>query len=265
MSADDQSDDQTLRAPDEVATGIVASDDTMAAPDESAADETAVIAPADAVTHLDQLAWSDEAASDDPVPYPATGAIEVDAGESSWGPAVAFFAATVAALAVVVWCGFRPHEAHDAQAMATTTAAPTHQPLGCPAATTPDSSDDCKLVDPAPTIPPSTPVTSREAPPVTITSTVTQPPAAAVIPPTPTTWAGVGPPTLGVAAFQRGIGEAPPFETMPANPPAVGREVCSRMASGQARMDIENTISDEYGIDFASAAWVFVQASRKLC
>jgi hypothetical protein len=44
-----------------------------------------------------------------------------------------------------------------------------------------------------------------------------------------------------------------------------GCEVCQRMSSGQARMDIEDAISAENGIDFASAVWVYVQARDKLC
>jgi len=48
-------DDQTVCAPDESATGIVTDDIAVGA----ASDETLLIAPADAVTHLDQLAWTE--------------------------------------------------------------------------------------------------------------------------------------------------------------------------------------------------------------
>jgi Protein of unknown function (DUF732) len=70
-----------------------------------------------------------------------------------------------------------------------------------------------------------------------------------------------------VAAFQRGIAEAPPSDLMPSADAALtdGREVCTLMAAGQPRMTIENTLADEHGMDFGSAVWIYIQASRKLC
>jgi hypothetical protein len=271
-------DDQTLCSPDNSATGVAA---TMAAP-ETADGETAVIAAADAVT---PLAWSleEEVASEDVVPYPDTDAVEAPPGDTGWGWAVVVLAVMGASLAVVVSVSML-RGAHEAsQAMTTTTptrgslteiteAPPTPTidsmpgPLVCPPGTKPgfERNDpppddgnfhrDCVAAETAPV--------TVTAPPVTVTA----PPA--VTTPTPIdSMPGPAPTTTGVAAFTTGIAEHPDSEPMPPMADALidGHEVCNRMSVGQSRRDIENTLVAEHGLDFGSAAWIWIQASRKLC
>jgi hypothetical protein len=156
-------DDQTMARPDDSATGIVTTD-TMAAP-EAVDGETAIIAPADAVTHLD-LAWSDE---QDVVPYPPTGAVQVDADAEattphSW-PSTVITAGSIlvgAAILAVICAGiFGGHT--DTTTTTTTTADPwpTAPWIAAPTQTAP----------PVTVTPP--PVTVMAAPP-----TITETPAA---------------------------------------------------------------------------------------
>jgi hypothetical protein len=258
--------DEILYSP-ESATGVAA---TTAAP-EAADGETAVIAPSDAVT---PLAWSlEEEVASDVVPY----AVEVDAADTGWRWAVAVLAVIGAALAVVMSVFLlRAHE--GPQTMPTTTPTPgslteiTHAPptptidsmpgpLVCPPGTKPglepnDPPDDGNFHHDC--------VAARNAPVTAPTVTVTAPHAV-----TPTlTDSMPGPaPTTGVVAFERGIAEAPPSDSMPPMSAALnyGHEVCNRMSVGQSRRDIENTLAAEHGLDFGSASWIWIQASRKLC
>jgi Protein of unknown function (DUF732) len=255
-------DDQTLSAPDESATGAAA---TMAAP-ETADSETAVIPPSNAVT---PLAWSleEEVASEDVVPYSDTGTVEVAQSGRSWWLAVGIGTAVLATAGLITFDAVLVH--HHSDNSRVSAEPTTHEPLACPAGTKPGNTrdrdniwyHDCEVVDPEPTTPPVTvvppPVTVLAIPP-TITQTIAPNPRAVF--PTLT-------PTTGEAAFETGIAEHPDSEPMPPMSDALidGHEVCNRMSVGQSRRDIENTLVSEHGLDFGSAAWIWVQADRKLC
>jgi hypothetical protein len=234
--------DETLYAHDDSATGVAA---TMAAP-ETADGETRVIAASDAVT---PLAWSPEEPQDDVVPFPDTAAVEVDA-DQAWSWTVVALALTAASLAVVS-VSVLPAHAHDAQGSQTSTAAaPTRGAL-------------IEITEPPSTVA-APPVTVTEAPP-TVTQTVLAPGPAVI--PTPSPRTGVDTMQSDPAAFQRGIANAPPSDPMPSAALVLddGYEACNQIAAGQPRMTIEDALAAEHGLDFGSAVWIWIQASRKLC
>jgi Protein of unknown function (DUF732) len=231
-------DDQTLYASDDSATGAAA---TMAAP-ETADGQTAVIAPADAVT---PLAWSmeEEVASEDVVPYPDTGTV-TPSRRNNWP-----WPLTVAGV------DRAPTPVSTSEESPTTS---THEPLSCPVGTTPGAGNDCDVAEPLPPVTVTPPPVTVTAAPPTVTQTL-DPAPGPVLPPTPA--------RTGVAAFNLGISNAPPGDTMPSAATALdyGYEACNMIAAGQPRMTIEDTLASEHGLDFASAVWIWIQASRKLC
>jgi hypothetical protein len=142
--------DEILYSPDESATGVAA---TTAAP-EARDGETAIIADADAVTHLDQLAWSDEPDTDDFTEHP------VEPRQSSWlHTAVIGVGILVAGLVVADGVGLLRHADHASTTTATTTADPW------------TTEAEALLATPAQNAPLAAPPTTTEvtAPPVTIT------------------------------------------------------------------------------------------------
>jgi hypothetical protein len=238
MSADD---DQTMCAPDDSETGVVVADDTMAGT-EAAEGETAIIAPADAVNELRQLAWSTEEPETDDFN-------DIEVHRRSWlQTAVIGVGILAAGLVVADGVGLLHHADHAT----TTTATPwTTDVLATPTYTPP-------LADTAPPVTLVPPPVTVMAIPSTMTQTIAPNPRAVF--PTPA-------PRTGVAAFTKGIEQAPASEPMPPISAALidGYEVCNRMSAGQSRRDIENTLAAEHGMDFGSAVWIWIQATRKLC
>jgi hypothetical protein len=247
--------DQTLCAPNESDTGIVASDDTMAAP-EVVDGETAIIADGDAVAHLDQLAWSDE---QDAILFPDTGSVEVAQSGRSWWLAVGIGAAVLATAGLIMFDAVLLH--HSGSRVSGQTTTPTRgslieitQPLGAPAST---------VTAPAPVtvVPPA--VTVMAIPP-TITQTIA--PNLRAVFPTP------APRKIGIALFDQGIAEAPPSDRMPSTAEALanGREACT-LLDGQTRTQTDDVLAAEhfsafdYGTAFASADWIVLQAQHHLC
>ena len=223
-----------------------ADDQTLAAPDTmvgAASDETAVIPPDDAVTQLRQLAWSAE--------EPQTDDTRDDT--RSRRQTLAITAAVLAGATLLVPSFFFIAGVLGLRTTSTDTTETTR---------TRGSLTEITQVPPVTETAP--PVTVMAIPP-TVTQTITPNPRAVFPTPSPTT--GVGAMRSDVAAFNRGIAEAPPSDPMPSAALALdyGYEACNQIAAGRPRTDIEDAIAAEHGMDFGSAVWIWIQASRKLC